>query len=112
MPFNKNILLLLVLTTVQTKEDALTLCKKLVEEKLVACAQCIGPLTSSYVWENKYTERDEWQCQLKTTPKAFYSLEKRILELHPYSTPEVIALPITQTTAAYKNWVDSAVITS
>ncbi len=100
--------LILVTTTTTSKEEALSLCKQLIEDKLIACAQCLGPITSHYIWENVYTESEEWQCQFKTREALFTSLEKRLKELHSYSTPEIIATSIIAVSNDYLTWVKEA----
>jgi len=97
--------LLLVTTTTASKSEADILCKQLVEERLAACAQCLGPITSHYVWENTLNQSEEWQCQFKTRASLFSKICLRIQELHTYSTPEIIAIPITVASKDYTTWV-------
>jgi len=97
---------LVVLTTVATKEDAERLGRALVERKLAACAQILGPMTSIYRWKGAVQQEPEHLCLLKTRRERFAELEAAIRELHPYETPEIIALPVTAGSAAYLAWLE------
>jgi periplasmic divalent cation tolerance protein len=76
-----------------------------VEERLAACAQVLGPLTSTYRWQGAVETADEWYCHLKTTAERWPALEARLRALHPYDVPEIIALPIAAGSRAYLDWI-------
>jgi periplasmic divalent cation tolerance protein len=78
---------------------------RLVAEHLAACAQVVGPVSSTYWWQGKVEEAQEWYCHLKTTVRRLPQLQQRVRELHPYETPEIIAVPISQGDEQYLNWV-------
>jgi periplasmic divalent cation tolerance protein len=82
---------------------------RLVEERLAACAQVIGPVRSTYWWAGKVEQADEWYCHLKTTLACLPRLQSRIRELHPYEVPEIIAVPILQGNPDYLKWIQEAV---
>ena len=79
------------------------------EERLAACAQVSGPLTSTYRWEGQVERASEWYCHLKTTLDRLPALESRLRELHPYEVPEIIAVPIVQGNADYLEWIRDSV---
>ena len=81
----------------------------LVAERLAACAQVLGPVSSTYRWKGKSEQAEEWYCHLKTTVERLPELQKRIRELHPYEVPEVIAVPICHGDEQYLAWVREAV---
>ena len=81
----------------------------MVEERLAACAQVTGPVSSVYRWQGEVETAAEWYCHLKTTAERAPALLARIRELHPYDTPEIIALPVAEGDAAYLRWVEDAV---
>jgi len=81
----------------------------LVAERLAACAQVLGPVSSTYRWKGEVEHAEEWYCYLKTTLGRLPELQKRIGELHPYDVPEVIAVPISHGDEAYLAWVREAV---
>jgi periplasmic divalent cation tolerance protein len=65
----------------------------------------VGPVSSTYWWQGKVEEAQEWYCHLKTTVRRLPQLQQRVRELHPYETPEIIAVPISQGDEQYLNWV-------
>jgi periplasmic divalent cation tolerance protein len=95
----------IVITTVDSEASGKQLCRQLVEEKLVACAHITSPVTSVYHWEGKIQEATEWACELKTSAKLASEVEKRIKELHSYSVPQIVTLPIDTVEENYGNWL-------
>ncbi len=81
----------------------------MVEERLAACVNVIGGLTSFYWWEGKVQKDSEALLVLKTTEDAYDLLERRIRELHPYTVPEIIALPVVRGSGDYLLWVKKEV---
>ncbi len=77
----------------------------LVEEGLVACVNLLPAVESIYTWQGKRETGMEVLAVLKTTQAGYAALEKRLLELHPYEVPELIALPAVQAAAGYAAWV-------
>ncbi|MCB5164834.1 divalent-cation tolerance protein CutA [Streptomyces bambusae] len=100
---------LAVLTTVDTEQAARTLAEGAVGEGLAACAQISGPITSVYHWHGRLTTDQEWQVLFKTTESAYPALESRLLAIHPYDTPEIIATPVVHGSPAYLAWVAAEV---
>jgi periplasmic divalent cation tolerance protein len=81
----------------------------LLAERLTACAQVSGPLTSTYRWKGATEQSQEWYCHFKTTTARLPALQQRIRELHPYEMPEIIALPILGGDEAYLEWIRNEV---
>ena len=77
----------------------------IVKEKLAACANIIDAVTSFYVWEKKPTSSDESVLLIKTREGLLEKLEKRIVELHSYDTPCIMAIPALRVNAEYYDWV-------
>lgn len=94
-----------VFTTVGERENAERIARVLVEARLVACVQVVGPIESTYWWKGKIEKATEWLCLIKTRKELFGEVEKAIKELHPYETPEIIALPITVGSKEYLEWI-------
>ena len=94
-----------VLTTTGTKEDADTIAKTLVEKRLAACVQIMGPVTSTYRWQGRVETAQEWQCLIKSRQDLFGELEKTIRAVHPYETPEIIATDIVAGGEDYLQWL-------
>ncbi len=100
-----NNLIRLVLTTFASPEDAEKIVRLLVSEKLAACGTIFPGVRSIYLWEGKIADSQEASVLLKTTVEQFPALEKRLQALHPYETPEIIALDPAAVSDAYATWV-------
>ena len=98
-----------VLVTAPDLESADRLALKLLEERLVACANVLGGVRSVYRWEGELRRDDEVLMVLKTVAAAVPSLTERVAELHPYDVPEVLAVPVVAGLDAYLGWVDGEV---
>lgn len=98
-----------VTTTLPDRESANRLGGRLVEERLAACAQVVGPVSSVYRWEGEVETAAEWYCYLKTTAARVPALLSRIREMHPYETPEIVALPVAEGDAGYLRWIEESV---
>jgi periplasmic divalent cation tolerance protein len=94
-----------VLVTTPTAERAAEIARALVEERLAACGNVVPGLRSIYRWEGKIHDDAEALLVLKTTRERFDALRERVLALHPYEVPEVIALPIEAGSAPYLAWI-------
>ena len=94
-----------VLTTTEHKADAEKIAKILVEKRLAACVQIIGPLTSYFHWQDKLDTAQEYLCLIKSRDDLFAELEEAIKSMHPYEVPEIIATPITKGGKDYLNWM-------
>jgi len=94
-----------VQTTLERREDAERIGRALVEARLAACAQLIGPIHSTYRWQGMIHDAEEWLLLLKTRRGDFARLEAELQRLHPYEVPEVIALPVVAGSAGYLDWV-------
>ena len=97
--------LLEVRTTFASADDASDVARKLVEARLAACAQIVPGITSIYVWEEMLRHDSEVLLILKTTESAWPALRDKLAELHPYDTPELIALPVQAASFDYLAWV-------
>ncbi len=100
---------IVVLVTLPSMEEAQSLGRTLVEERLVACANLLPPIRSIYRWEGEVQEGNEVLVLLKSTTARFEALRARVVELHPYACPEVIALPVQQGHEPYLRWIDESV---
>ncbi|MBI4850690.1 MAG: divalent cation tolerance protein CutA [Acidobacteria bacterium] len=96
---------MVVLITVDKKELADKLAETLVTENLAACVNILPQIESIYRWEGKVCRESELLLIAKTDMACYLRLEARVKELHTYTTPEVIALPITQGSVSYLSWL-------
>jgi periplasmic divalent cation tolerance protein len=96
---------LLVLTNCPDEETANSIALAVVEAQLAACVNILPRVQSIYRWQGVVESATEIPLFIKSTAANYPALEKLIAGLHPYETPEIIALPITQGLPAYLNWV-------
>jgi len=95
--------------TVSTREEAENITRQLLNDRLIACANLIGPILSLYWWKDKVEKANEFLVFMKSRQDLFERLSTRIKELHSYEVPEVIAIPITDALPSYLNWVNTVV---
>jgi periplasmic divalent cation tolerance protein len=97
-----------VLTTTGSEEEAGRISAALVERRLAACVQVIGPVSSRYRWQGKVEHEREWLCLIKTEAARYDEVEAAIRELHSYDEPEVAATPIVAGSAGYLAWLSES----
>lgn len=100
---------ILVITVTPTQGEADRLALRAVEQRLAACAQISGPITSHYRWQGTLECSAEWRVEFKTTSGRYSALEALVRSLHAYQVPEIIAVPIAEGSAEYLAWVDDEV---
>jgi periplasmic divalent cation tolerance protein len=96
---------LLVFTTLPSADKAAELAKLLVNERLVACANLLPAIRSIYRWQGELHDENEVLVLLKTRAEHLERLKLRILEVHPYEVPEVLAVPIESGYQPYLDWL-------
>lgn len=96
---------LIVMMTASNREEARSIARVLVEERLAACCNIMGEVESVYRWEGKVEEATETLVMIKTDAEHFPELESRIRQLHSYDVPEVIATPVVAGSEAYLRWI-------
>ncbi len=94
-----------VSTTVDSAALAEQIAAALVAERLAACVQIVGPMTSVYRWEGAITQATEWLCTAKTVEPRLAAVMARIRALHSYQLPEIIATPVVTADPGYLNWL-------
>ena len=94
-----------VMVSVPTAARARTISSAVLEQRLCACAQTLGPMTSRYRWKGKLESAREYLLVLKSSSARLAALEKLIVKLHPYDTPEILVVPIVAGHAAYLDWL-------
>jgi len=99
--------MLLIYSTFPNRKSAIKICKQLVKEQLIACAN-INQIESCYTWEEKIMESEEVTVFLKTTTWNFRALKKRLTEIHPYERPCILKISATAN-HSYFNWLESVV---
>jgi periplasmic divalent cation tolerance protein len=94
-----------VLTAIDSEEKARVLQRILLEGRVAACVQIVGPVHSAYWWQGEIEEAREWLCLAKTHADSYGRLESLIKQNHPYETPEIVALPIVAANQDYLDWL-------
>ena len=97
-----------VATTIDSAAAAAALARGLVEARLAACVQVVGPIASTYRWKGTVETAQEWLCLAKTTAGRYPALAAHVRANHPYETPELTATPITDGGADYLAWIAEA----
>lgn len=98
-----------VLITVGSAVEGERLAQALVEERLAACVNRIKGVQSVYRWQGKVEQSDEELLVVKTGKDLFDALQRRVREMHSYSVPEIIALPIERGSDDYLQWLGEQV---
>ncbi len=96
---------IVIYVTAGSAQEAEQVAQTLVGEKLAACVNRIKSVRSVYRWQGQVEQSDEELLIIKTRKELFNAVEKRVRELHSYSVPEIIALPIIAGSAAYLGWL-------
>jgi periplasmic divalent cation tolerance protein len=94
-----------VLTTVGDEQRASELASALVERRLAACVNIIGPIRSVYRWKGKIERDNEFLLVIKTTADQAARLETAFKELHPYELPERVELSVEGGSEEYLAWI-------
>lgn len=97
----------LVFTTLPTADAAAALAHTLVEERLAACGNVLPSVRSIYRWQGALRDESEALLLLKTSGSRLERLQARILELHPYQVPEVVAIAVDAGNPGYLAWLAS-----
>ncbi len=98
-----------ITTTVPKLNNAKEISDRILNEKLAACVQILGPIKSIYRWKNKIEKKEEWLCIIKTRNKLFKIIERFIKNIHPYEVPEIISTPIINGSYEYLSWINNEV---
>lgn len=95
----------IVLTTFESEQQAKPVIDEIIKCKLAACIQEIK-IKSHYTWKNELCHEDEVLVLFKTRKELYPVLEKKLLEIHPYETPEILLVDVEKGNAAYLAWID------
>lgn len=96
-----------VYITTDSEQAADRLAAALVQEKLAACVNRIGPIQSTYIWQDQLQQDTEYLLMVKTSPARLAALQQRVQELHTYDLPEIIAVPVVAGLPAYLDWINT-----
>lgn len=96
---------IIVLVTTPNSDEANRIANALVSKQLAACVNIVPAIESIYRWEGRVTSDSEALMIIKTTDDRYVDVESRVKELHSYSTPEIVAIPIVRGSQEYLDWL-------
>lgn len=96
---------IIVLCTTNSKDSAKQIAKILVSGKFAACVNLVDKIDSIYSWKGEIVEDSEVLMIIKTQKVLFEKLKNKIEEIHPYETPEIISLDISEGSKPYLDWI-------
>ena len=95
-----------ITTTTANRKDAEKIAAELVSRQLAGCVQISGPIQSTFRWQGKIENAEEWMCIAKTSRDQLPAVQKVLGEVHPYEVPELIATPIVGGSEKYLKWLE------
>ena len=98
---------IIIIVTTAGKEEAETIVQRLLEARLIACANIIGPVSSHFHWSGKMEKAEEYLILMKSRKDLFEKLSETVKALHSYEVPEILALPVVEGSKAYMDWLGS-----
>lgn len=102
---------ILIFMTASMKKEATKIVRCLLEEKLVACGNIVGPIDSLFWWKSKIDEASEFMVLMKSHSKLFDRISKRVKEMHSYEVPELLAFHIDKGLPTYLSWIHTVLQT-
>jgi periplasmic divalent cation tolerance protein len=96
-----------ITTTADNKKVLEDIARSLLEERLIACAQILGPIKSIYWWKGDIVEEEEFLCIMKTRLELFEKVKSKIKALHPYEVPEIVGTNLDALSEDYKTWLQN-----
>ena len=96
-----------MIVTTSSKQEAEEIAQHLLRERLIACANIIGPVSSLFHWSGKIEKAEEYLIFMKSRKDLFEKVAETVKALHSYEVPEILALPIVKGSKAYIDWLES-----
>jgi periplasmic divalent cation tolerance protein len=93
--------------TTATREEAEKIVRNLLNQKLTACANIVGPVSSLFWWKEKISQENEFLVLMKTSADLFEKLATTIKQMHSYEVSEIIAIQIANGEQTYLEWLSS-----
>jgi len=100
----------IVMVTCASREEARRIAGRLLEKRLVACANILPKIESRFWWKGKLDSAAELLVTMKTVRSNFKKIEAEIKRVHSYEVPEIIAVPIVSGSRDYLDWISRTVI--
>lgn len=101
--------LVIATTTVASDAQAQQLAAAIVQQRLAACVQIDGPISSHYRWQAAVQMDSEWRLTIKTTAAGARKIQQHLPQLHPYELPQWVVVAASDASSDYRQWVQQAV---
>lgn len=98
---------IIVIVTTASKQEAENITQQLLKQRLIACANITGPVSSLFHWSEKLEKAEEYLIFMKSREDLFDKLAETVKALHSYEVPEILALPVVDVSKEYLAWLDS-----
>ena len=98
---------IIVFVTTANKQEAEKISRNLLEAKLIACANILGPVASHFHWGGKVEQAEEFLVIMKSRSDLFEKLSTVVSKLHSYEVPEIIAIPVIAGSKPYLAWLEN-----
>ena len=98
---------IIVFVTTASKHEAEEIVQHLLGDKLIACGNIIGPVTSFFRWSEKVDRAEEYVALMKTRRDLFQRLSEVVKILHSYKVPEIVAVPVMEGSKDYLDWLET-----
>ena len=100
---------IMVFITAATADEANRLADMLVDRRLAACVQIMPEMSSVFRWQGKVETQREMLLIVKTLNSKFPEIEREVVKLHSYETPEIVAIPLSAGSGPYLEWLKASV---
>jgi periplasmic divalent cation tolerance protein len=98
---------IIVVVTAPSKQEAEKIAQHLLDKRLIACANIIGPVSSVFRWSGKTEHTEEYLMLLKSRKDLFEKLSETVKALHSYEVPEILVLPVVGGSEVSLSWLGS-----
>ena len=99
----------IIITTVDNIDLGKKIARQLIENELVACVNIVPNILSIYKWDNQINDDNELILIIKTSKENLNKVEETILNLHSYTTPEIISFKINKSNKDYLRWLNNSI---
>ena len=98
--------LIMIMITSSSEKESKIIIENLLKNRLIACGNLIGPISSSFWWKGEIENSKEYLILLKSRKDLFKKIAQEVLKFHSYEIPEIIVFPIIEGSKAYLNWIN------
>jgi len=99
---------IIIFVTASSEKEAKRIISQLIKKKIIACANILKGIDSTFIWKGNIDNAKEVLIMLKTKKALFKKAAREIERLHSYDVPEIIAVPIVMGSKKYLDWIDES----